>query len=68
MYSNKKNIYGKGFKLLFDLIYSSKKSFKIMEYIITFDKRKNNESKMNFKVIYYIVIAIFYNKLISLFR
>ena len=59
--SNKKNIYGKGFKLLLDLIYSSKKMFKIYEYKIIFDKRKNNKSKMNFIVIYHILIAIFYN-------
>jgi len=59
--SNKKNIYGKGFKLLLDLIYSSKKMFKIYEHKIIFDKRKNNKSKMNFIVIYHILIAIFYN-------
>ena len=59
--SNKNNIYGKGFKLLLDLIYSSKKNFKIYEHKIIFDKRKNNKSKMNFIVIYHILIAIFYN-------
>ena len=59
--SNKNNIYGKGFKLLLDLIYSSKKMFKIYEHRIIFDKRKNNKSKMNFVVIYHILIAIFYN-------
>ncbi len=58
---NKNNIYGKGFKLLLDLIYSSKKNFKIYEHKIIFDKRKNNRSKMNFIVIYHILIAIFYN-------
>ena len=60
-FSNKNNIYGKGFKLLLDLIYSSKQMFKIYEYKIIFDKRKNNKSKMNFIVIYHILIAIFYN-------
>ena len=59
--SNKNNIYGKGFKLLLDLIYSSKKMFKIYEHRIIFDKRKNSKSKMNFIVIYHILIAIFYN-------
>ena len=67
-YLNKKYIYGKGFKLLFDLIYSSKKTLKIKEYIITFNKRKNNESKMNLKVIYHIIVAIFYNKFIKILR
>ena len=66
--SNKKNIYGKGFKLLFDLIYSSKKPFKIKEYMIIFNKRKNNKSKMNLKVICHILVAIFYNMLMKLLR
>ena len=60
-FSNKNNIYGKGFKLLLDLIYSSKKMFKIYEYKIIFVKIKNNKSKMNFTVIGHILIAIFYN-------
>ena len=66
--SNKKNIYGKGFKLLFDLIYSSTEPFKIKEYKIIFNKRKNNKSKMNLKVIGHILVAIFYNMLMKLFR
>ncbi len=66
--SNKKNIYGKGFKLLFDLIYFSKRSLKIKEYMIIFSKRKNNKSKMNLKVICHIFVAIFYNMLMKLLR
>jgi len=66
--SNKKNIYGKGFKLLFDLIYFSKRPLKIKEYMIIFNKRKNNKSKMNLKVIYHILVAIFYNMFIKLLR
>ena len=66
--SNKKNIYGKGFKLLFDLIYFSKRSLKIKEYMIIFNKRKNNKSKMNLKVISHILVAIFYNMLMKLLR
>ena len=66
--SNKKNIYGKGFKLLFDLIYFSKRPLKIKEYMIIFNKRKNNKSKMNLKVIGHILVAIFYNMLMKLLR
>ena len=66
--TNKKNIYGKGFKLLFDLIYFSKRPLQIKEYMIIFNKRKNNKSKMNLKVIYHILVAIFYNMLIKLLR
>ena len=65
---NKKKIYGKGFKLLFDLIYSSTKNFKINEYKIVFDKRRKNKSKMNLKVIYHIMVAIFYNLFLRFFR
>ena len=66
--SNKKNIYGKGFKLLFDLIYSSTEPFKIKEYKIIFNKRKNNKSKMSLKVIFHILVAIFYYMLMKLLR
>ena len=66
--SNKKNIYGKGFKLLFDLIYSSTEPFKIKEYKIIFNKRKRNKSKMNLKVIFHIFAAIFYYILMKLLR
>ena len=66
--SSKKNLYGKGFKLLFDLIYFSKRSLKIKEYMIIFSKRKNNKSKMNLKVICHIFVAIFYNMLMKLLR
>ena len=65
---NKKKIYGKGFKLLLDLIYSSAKYYKIYEHTIVFGKRKKNKSKMNFLVIYHILIAIFYNFFIRLLR
>ena len=66
--SNKKNIYGKGFKLLFDLIYSSTEPFKIKEYKIIFNMRKKNKSKMNLKVIFHIFVAIFYYTLMKLLR
>ena len=66
--SNKKNIYGKGFKLLFDLIYSSTEPFKIKEYKIIFNNRKNNKSKMSLKVIFHILVAIFYYMLMKLLR
>ena len=66
--SNKKNIYGKGFKLLFDLIYFSKEPLKIKEYMIIFNKRKYNKSKMNLKVIFHIFVAIFYDMLMKLLR
>jgi len=41
---------------------------KIKEYMIIFNKRKNNTSKMNLKVIFHILVAIFYNMFMKLFR
>ena len=50
-------MYGKGFKFLFDLLYQ-KKNFKTKDYKIVFKKRKNNISKMNFKVLLNLVNLI----------
>ena len=56
---NKKKFYGKGYKILFDFIYSSKK-LKIHEFKINFYKRKFNKSKMNMKILFHLVISIIY--------
>ena len=57
---NKRNLYNKGFKILLNLLYSTKKTMKIYEQTIVFEKRFNNKSKMNYKVLYHIIISIFY--------
>ena len=54
--------------MLFDLIYSSTELFKIKEYKIIFNKRKNNKSKMSLKVIFHILVSIFYYMLMKLLR
>ena len=56
----KNKLYPRGFKILFNLIYSSSKSLKIKEFQIKFNKRHNNKSKMNLKVLYHIVCSIIY--------
>ena len=58
--SNKKNIYDKGFKILMSLIYSTKKKLNIYEQKIIFEKRFNNKSKMNFIVLFHIIISLSY--------
>ena len=58
--SNKKNIYDKGFKILMNLIYSTKKKLNIYEQKIIFEKRFNNKSKMNFIVLFHIIISLFH--------
>jgi len=56
----KNKLYPRGFKILLNLIYSSSKSLKIKEFQIKFNKRHNNKSKMNLKVLYHIVCSIIY--------
>ena len=54
---NKKKLYGKGFKILFDLAYSNHNII-VADHLIKFDLRRNNKSKMNLKVIYHLIISI----------
>jgi len=55
---NKKKLYSKGFKILFDIMYSSNKDLRIADYPIKFDFRKNNKSKMSLKVLLHIFLLI----------
>ena len=53
----KKKLYGKGFKILFDII-SSYKIKKILDYQIKFKTRTNSTSKMSYKIIYHLLIML----------
>ena len=55
---NKKNLYGAGYKILADLIYSSNSPLKVIDKDIFFDKRKSGKSKMNIKVLFQLIIFI----------
>jgi len=55
---NKKNLYGVGYKILADLIYSSNRPLKVADKDIFFDKRKSGKSKMNIKVLFQLIIFI----------
>ncbi len=57
---NKKKMYKSGFKILLNLIYSTKKNLKIYEKKIIFKKRSKNKSKMNLNVLFHIMLSIFY--------
>ena len=46
--NNKKYFFGKGYKILADIIFNSKTNIAISDYIITFDLRFKDKSKMNF--------------------
>ena len=58
--SNKAYIYGNGFKILMSLIYSTKRKLNVYEQKIIFQNRFNNKSKMNFIVLFHIVISLIY--------
>ena len=55
---SKRKLYGKGYKILFDIILSCKTK-KILDYQIKFKIRKKNKSKMNFIVVMHLILLIF---------
>ena len=52
---NKNKLYGRGYKILADIIYSSKKDLKIVDYTIDFDRRKSGKSKMDIKILFLLI-------------
>ena len=58
-------LYGKGFKILSDIIYSTNNDYKIEDVDINFKLRKKGGSKMNLKILLQIII-FFFNKLLKI--
>ena len=58
---NKKKLFGRGYKILADLIYSTQQSLKILDCEIYFDSRKSGKSKMNLLVLLQLLIFILKN-------
>ncbi len=58
---NKKKLFGRGYKILSDLIYANTQNINVGDLIITFNLRKKGNSKMNLKVLLNIIFFIFYN-------
>jgi dolichol-phosphate mannosyltransferase len=56
---NKKKLFARGYKILADLIYSSKNKLKIKDQFIIFNQRDMNSSKLNFKILLLILILLF---------
>ena len=52
---NKRNFYGKGYKILADFLYNIP-NLKISEIFINFRNRANGKSKMNFKILILLII------------
>lgn len=57
---NKNYYFGKGFKILADILINSKNSLKVKDVFINFEKRLENQSKMNFRIL--IILIFFYLK------
>ena len=60
IYDKNKNIlFLKGFKILADLIYANKK-ISVNDVLIKFEYRKKGKSKLNFKILFFLIQFIFY--------
>lgn len=57
---NKNKLFNKGYKILMDLIYTDNKKRAIFDVGINFDTRKKGISKMNFKILFYLINMIVY--------
>ena len=57
---NKQFYFGKGFKILADILINSKNNLKTVDYNIDFKRRYENESKMNSKIL--LILIQFYLK------
>ena len=55
---NKNKLFSSGYKILSDLIYSSKSSLKIKDVFIRFDRRTLGRSKMNFNILLILLLFI----------
>lgn len=59
-YRNKKNYFGKGFKILADILINSKYELKTKDLFIDFKSRHKSKSKMNYKIL--LILIYFYLK------
>ena len=56
---NKDNLFSSGYKILSDLIYSSKDNLKMKDVTIRFDRRISGKSKMNLSILIILIYFIF---------
>ena len=65
---NRKKLFAKGYKILSDLIYSSKEKLNIIDVEINFGNRSNGKSKMSLKILIilmFFVVQKFKNKIFN---
>ena len=56
---NKSKLFSRGYKILADLIYSSKSQLKIKDQFIVFDQRDMSSSKLNLRILLLVLIFLF---------
>ncbi len=61
IFMNSNVFFGKGFKILIDLIYNTNENILCKDVYIDFQHRKRNKSKMNIKILIYILEFTFKN-------
>jgi dolichol-phosphate mannosyltransferase len=61
---NKGKLFGKGYKILADLLTSENKLFKLCNLHIDFNERKKNNSKLNLNILFLIIFLIVKKKFI----
>ena len=64
----KKNLYGHGYKILADLLYSGKSLYKCKNFKIKFNYRVSGKSKMSLKILIIVIIFILKVKIKSIFK
>ena len=57
---NKKKLFSNGYKILSDLIYSSKEKLRIKDITINFDRRISGKSKMSLSILFILVTFILF--------
>ncbi len=66
-FQNKNNLFLKGFKILADLIYS-KDNITVQDISIKFDHRIKGKSKLNFKILLFLMQFIFYRIMMNIIK
>jgi len=60
--------YPRGYKILLNILYCNNTNIKSFDKVIRFEKRVNNKSKMGVKILFNLIIQIFYLLYIRLFK
>ena len=67
-YNNKKFFFGKGFKILADILINSKQYLETRDIFINFNRRFNSESKMSLKILLILILFYFFSLIKKIFN